>query len=153
MHNRALGAIDRIKGLADQVVAGLHQHLDGDIVGDAVFIDEAAQEIEFRIGGGRKADFDLFESDADEQVEELEFFINRHRLRQGLIAIAKVDRAPLRGAIDHLVRPCAVGQVDRRKGPVFFERGRLHGDRVMEKIGWKNGPGNRQEDGRAGDEM
>ena len=134
VHDRALGSIDRIEGLTDQVVAGLHQHLDGDIVGNAVFIDEAAQEIEFRIGGGRKADLDLFEAHTDEQVEELEFFINRHRLRQSLVAIAKVDRAPLRGTIDHLVRPGAVGQVDRRKGPVFFERGGLHGNRVMGKI-------------------
>jgi hypothetical protein len=48
-------------------------------------------------------------------------------LRQSLVAIAKIDRTPLRGAIDHLVRPGAVGQVYRRKGPVLFERSGFHG--------------------------
>ena len=33
---------DRLEGAADQVLAGLHQHLDGDVVRDAVFLDQAA---------------------------------------------------------------------------------------------------------------
>jgi len=39
--------------------------LDRDVLRDPVFIDQAAQEIELRVRRGRKADFDLLETDAD----------------------------------------------------------------------------------------
>jgi hypothetical protein len=97
----------------------LHEHLDRDVVGDPVFVDQAAEEVKLRVCGRREADLDLFEADADQQVEKLEFLVDRHRLWQRLVAIAQVDRAPNRCVGQRLVWPRAVGQGHRREGPVF----------------------------------
>jgi hypothetical protein len=63
----------------------------------------------------------LFESDADEEVEEFEFFLDGHGLWECLVAIAEVDGAPLGGGGEGVVRPGAVGQGDRWEGAVFGE--------------------------------
>jgi hypothetical protein len=46
VHDRALGAAQRLEGALDQVLAALGQHLDGDVVGDVVLLDELAAEVE-----------------------------------------------------------------------------------------------------------
>ena len=46
VHDRLLGAADRLEGALDQVLARLGQHLDDHVVGDQVFFDELAHEVE-----------------------------------------------------------------------------------------------------------
>ena len=127
MDDGALRSGDGLEGAADEVLARLHQHLHGDVGGDAVLVDEAAQEIEFRVRGRGKADLDLLEADLAEQVEELELFLHRHGLRERLISVAKVDAAPDRGMRDRPVRPLPVRQGDRGEGPVLADGFRFHG--------------------------
>ena len=71
MDDGAFRPVDGLECPADQRLAGLDEDLHGDVVRDAVLVDEAAQEIEFRVCGGRETNLDLLEADADEQVEKL----------------------------------------------------------------------------------
>ena len=57
--DRLLGALDRLVGAVDEVLARLGQHLDGDVVGDRVLVDEAAHEVEVGLRGRGEADLDL----------------------------------------------------------------------------------------------
>ena len=45
------------------MVTALGQHLNGDVVRDAVAIDQGAQEVVLGLGRCRESDFDLFEAD------------------------------------------------------------------------------------------
>lgn len=110
----------------DEVLAALAEDLDRDIGGNALFLDEAAAEIELDLRGRWEADFDLLESDADEHVEILEFFLDAHGLGERLIAVAEVHAAPSWGVGDRAVRPLAVGKIDSREGPVFGDGRVLH---------------------------
>ena len=93
-------SLDRLKCLADNVLSGLCQHLDRDVVRDHVSLDQRAEEIIFRLGRCREADLDLFKTDLDQHLEELDLFFKTHGLDQGLIAVAQVDTAPDRGLLD-----------------------------------------------------
>ena len=79
------------------------------------FLDELADEVEVGLAGGREADLDLLVAHADQQLEHPPLAVGRHRVDQGLAAVAKVDRAPA-GAAGDLLRPGAVGQVDLGEG-------------------------------------
>jgi hypothetical protein len=74
----------------DQVLAALAENLDRDVVGDAVFLDEAAAEIEFDLRCGRETDLDLLEADGDQHREVFEFLLHAHGLGEGLVAVAEV---------------------------------------------------------------
>jgi hypothetical protein len=50
-----LGSLDRFEGAADEVLAGLGEHLDTHVVGDVAALDEAAHEAEFGFRGRGKA--------------------------------------------------------------------------------------------------
>jgi hypothetical protein len=54
----------------------LREHLDGDVVGDQVLLDELADEVEVGLAGRREADLDLLVAHLYEQV-------NIRRLRSG----------------------------------------------------------------------
>ena len=126
MEDRVFSPFQRVKAADDEFLATLAKNLDGDIGGDAVFIDEAAAKIEFDLGGGREADFDFFKADAHEHFEVLEFLFNVHGLCEGLIAVAEIDAAPSGGVREGAVGPLAMRQVDGRKLSVFGDRSRLH---------------------------
>src|SRR5690606_10569940 len=115
----SFGTVNRFKGPPDECLAGLHKHLDRDVLWDAVLVNQTAQEIKFRVGGRRETHFDLLETDPDKEVEKLQFLLNRHGLRQGLVAITQINRAPNWSSGEGFVRPSAVGQRDRRKGSIF----------------------------------
>ena len=126
MENDVFRAAQGFEGTGDQVLAALAEDLDGDIVGDAVFLDQAAAEIEFDLRGGREADLDFLEADADQQVEVFEFFLDAHGLGEGLVAVPEIDAAPDRGAGERAVGPLAIGQMNGRKRAVFADGSRLH---------------------------
>ena len=120
--DRLLGAAQRLEGALDQLVAGLGQHLDGDVVGDQVLLDELADEVEVGLAGRREADLDLLVAHADQQLEHPPLAVGGHRVDQGLVAVAQVDRAPARGLRGDRSRPGAVGQVDGGEGGVAVDR-------------------------------
>jgi hypothetical protein len=59
----AARALQRFEGAADQRLARLRQHLDGDVGGDQVLVDQLAHEVEFHLRGRGEADLDLLEAD------------------------------------------------------------------------------------------
>ena len=111
MDHRAGGALDSLKGLADDVVAALGQHLHGDILGDHVLLDQGAQELVLGVAGGREAHLDLLEADLDQHPEELQLFLKAHGHDQGLIAVAQVHTAPCGGFFNVILlypAPCSL---------------------------------------------
>ena len=119
MHDRALGAADRLEGLVDQLGARLGQHLDRHVLGDQVLLDDLAHEVEIGLRGRRETDLDLLEAELQQHVEHAPLALGAHRLDQRLVAVAQIDRAPGRRLGDRAGRPLPVGQLDGRERPVF----------------------------------
>ena len=97
------------KGFSDQVFAGLHQNLDLNIFGNAIFLDQSASEFIFCLAGTGKSNFDLLKALSHEKVEHLQLFVDAHRDGQGLVSVSEVDATPGRWAGNGLIRP----------GPIF----------------------------------
>ena len=126
----SLDAGEALEGAGDQVLAGLGERHDEHVVGDQRLLDEAAREVEVVLTGGGKGHFDVLEAHAAEQAEVFELLLGIERVGQGLVAVAQVDGAPLRGAGDGSPGPLAPGHVDpRRRGVldvvVFPGHGRI----------------------------
>ena len=126
MEDGVLRAAHRLDAARDQLLAALAENLDRDIIGDAFLLDEAAAEIEFDLRRTGETDLDFLETDADEHVEILEFFLDAHGLGEGLVAVAEIDAAPDGRVGEGAVGPLALRQIHRRKGPVFRDRSGLH---------------------------
>ena len=82
---------------------------------------EFADKIEIRLRGRRKADLDFLEAELDQKIEHPALAIGPHRLDERLVAVAQIDAAPLRGAVDDLHRPAPVRQINGREGAVFVD--------------------------------
>jgi hypothetical protein len=136
MNDHALRPDERLHGLLDQVFARLHEHLNGDIIGDAPFLDEVAIKGEFGVRRGRETDFDFLEAAAHQRLEKLQLLRNVHGHGEGLIAVAQIDRAPDGRAADDLARPFSVRQGDCREGSVFHRGTGKHGFEMRMKRAW-----------------
>ena len=137
VHNGPGRAGHGLERAVDQFVTGLGEHLDGDVVGDQILFDELAAEVEVGLGGCREAHLDLAEAHVDEVVVHALLAGDVHRVDEGLVAVAQVDRAPQRRLGDPPVRPGPVGELHRGIGPVLSEwhgLGRGHGR--SPRCGW-----------------
>jgi hypothetical protein len=112
-------ALQRLEGACDEVVARLRQHLDRHVVGNAVFLDQLAHEVEFDLRRGGKADFDFLEADGHQRLEHAHLAGDVHGLDQRLVAITQVGRQPDRGLGQHGIGPGAVLEADRGECAVF----------------------------------
>ena len=122
VHDRLLGAADRLEGALDEVLARLGQHLDDDVIGDHVLLDEHAHEVEVGLRRRGEADLDLLEAHGDEELEHPLLARGRHRVDEGLVAVAQVDGAPAGRLGDDGRGPGAVGQVDGAVGAIALPR-------------------------------
>ena len=100
MDDGGLAAFQRLEGLLDDMLSGLGQYLDLDVVGDQVLLDQFAAQFELRVRSCREADFDLLEPDLAQVLEELQLLFQRHGHDQSLVTVAQVDAAPQRGLFD-----------------------------------------------------
>ncbi len=66
MDDRRPRSAQALIGALDQLLAGLRQHHDRDVVGNHVLLDQLANEVEVGLRGGRKADLDLLEADGEQ---------------------------------------------------------------------------------------
>lgn len=128
MEDDVLGPTHGLARTRDELLAALAENLDGDIIGDAVFIDQAADEIEFDLRGGRESHFDFLEPDVHEHFEVFEFLLDAHGLGEGLVTVAEIDTAPDRGLGQRATGPLAIGQVNRGKRSIFGDRRGLHNE-------------------------
>ena len=76
MDNRPLGPRDGLEAAPDQMLAGLHEHLHGDVIRDAVLVYQAPQEQKLGLRRRGKAHLDLLEADPHQQVEILELLFH-----------------------------------------------------------------------------
>ena len=128
MDDGARRALQGLEGAGDQVVARLRQHLDRHVVGNAVFLDELAHEVELDLRRGGKADLDLLEADGHQGLEHAHLARDVHRLDQGLVAVTQIGRQPDRRLGQHGVGPGAVLETDGRERTVFGLRLLQHVD-------------------------
>ncbi len=110
----------------DQVMPGLGEHLDHDILRHAALADQAADEIELGRPRGREPDLDLLHADLHQEVEEALLLFGVHRIGEGLVAVAQVGGEPPGRLGDGPGRPLAVRQVDLCKGAVLGRRVAQH---------------------------
>ena len=110
VHDGVVGALQALVGALDQLRAALGEHLDRDVVGDEVLLDQLPDEVEVGLAGRGEADLDLLEAHLDDGVEHAPLAGRVHGVDEGLVAVPEVDRAPQRRLRDALVGPGAVGQ-------------------------------------------
>src|ERR1700674_2521723 len=80
VHDGAASARHALEGALNQLLPGLGQDLDGDVVGDQTLLDEQPHEVEVELRGGRKTDLDLLEADPHQDFEEAPFAMDIHRV-------------------------------------------------------------------------
>ena len=122
VHGGLPRADQRLHGALDQLLAGLGQHRDADVVGDRPALDQAADELEVGLARGREPDLDLLVAHADQEVEHGLLARGVHRVDQGLVAVAQVGRQPAWRRGDRTCGPLPVGQVDGRERAVAVAR-------------------------------
>ena len=121
MNDDILCAVNRFKGLADEMLTCLNQHLNGDIVRNQIVVNQGTEEFIFRFRGGREADFDFLEPDLNRQLEEFNFLGDVHGGDEGLVAVTQIHRAPYRRLCDMVVGPGTVGKGDRYERLILFK--------------------------------
>src|SRR5215469_9847434 len=109
-HARADQRLDRA---LDQVLPGLGEYGDPDVVGDAVTFDQLAHEVEIGLAGGREPDLDLLVAHPHQHVEHGPLAGRAHRVDQCLVAVPQVGGQPARRGGDRLAWPGPVRQVYR----------------------------------------
>ena len=119
--------LDALEGAPDQELAGLGEDLDGHVLGNSVFFDQLAREVEVGLRRGREADLDFLEAHVDEGLEHVQLAPAVHRVDERLVAVAQVDAAPHRSARDGAARPLPIRQVDRLEPLVLLDRHPVHG--------------------------
>ena len=140
VQDRAPDALQALEGAADQVLAGLRQHLYRHVVRNALLLDQLTDKVEVGLRGRRKTDLDLLEAEFDQCVEHAPLASGIHRFDECLVAVAQVDTAPGGRAGDGPRRPLTVGQLDGREGTVLGGRIAQHGttlarERLQETAG------------------
>ena len=102
VHDHVFCALDSFKGLADDMLARLGEHLNADIVGYQPVRDKTAAEFVFRFACRGETYLDLLKAELYEHPEEFELFIEAHRYHKSLIPVAEINAAPYRSFIDVL---------------------------------------------------
>ncbi len=119
MHDCARCAAQTLEGSADQIGAGLSEHLYRHVIRNRTLLDQLADEVEVGLRGGRKADLDFLESHPHELLEHAALAGGIHGLDQSLIPVSQVDAAPGRCRGERARGPGAVGDGDRSKRSVL----------------------------------
>ncbi len=78
MHDRLFDANETFESTTNKMIPRLDEYLNGDVIGNAVLIDQSSQEVELGISSRWEAYLDLFEADANEFLEEANLFIDAH---------------------------------------------------------------------------
>ena len=129
VENHVLGPTDGLKGAADEVFPGLHQHLNGDVVGDVAALNELPTDLVLGLGGGGEANLNFFDADVQQGVEVFQLLLEVHGVNEGLVSVPQVHRAPDRRLGQHFVRPGAVGDGLGLEGDILLKAWfQIHGE-------------------------
>ncbi len=121
VHDCPRQACQGLVSALDELLAALHQHLHGDVVGHQFFFDQLAAEVVVGLAGRRETDLDLLEPHLHQGFEEAALALRVHRVDEGLVSVAQVDTAPAGSLVLDLVRPGAVGQHEGHEAFVLPE--------------------------------
>ena len=120
-----LGAVNGLEGAADEVLSGLYQHLNGHVVGDVSTLDQGADELVLRLGGGGEPHLNLLDADVHQGVKQFQLLPDVHGVDEGLVAVPQIYRAPDGGRLQLPVGPGAAGHLEGDEGDVLLVCG-LH---------------------------
>ena len=96
VHDGALRARHRLDRAADEFLARLREHHDGDVIGNQLLLDEIARRQEIRFRGRRESDFDFLEAHRTKRLEQPLLGLAAHGLEQRLVAVTQIRAAPHR---------------------------------------------------------
>ena len=113
VHDGALGTLQALVSLANQVLASLRQHHDRNIVRNELTLDQHTNEIVIGFGSRREADLDLLEAQRHQQIPETQLALGIHRVDEGLVAVTKIDGTPTRCTLQSLARPRTLRVIKR----------------------------------------
>ena len=113
VHDGPRGAGQRLEGPLNQLPPALHQHLDLDIVGNQVLVNDEALEVVVGLGRGGEAHLNLLEPHVDQRLEQRQLALGVHRVDQCLIPVPQVHAGPAGGPGELAVGPGAVVQHER----------------------------------------
>ena len=91
VEDHMLGPVNGLEGAADEVLSGLYQHLNGHVVGDVSTLDQGADELVLRLGGGGEPHLDLLDADVHQGVKQLQLLPDVHGVNEGLVAVPQVE--------------------------------------------------------------
>lgn len=94
MHNGMFAAFQRLKCLLHDVLPGLGQDLDGDVVRNKILLNKRAAELILCLAGSRESDLNLFEADFQEGFIVFNLLLQAHGDDKRLVAVAEIDAAP-----------------------------------------------------------
>ena len=90
MHRGAFCPIEGNKGALNQIAAGLGKHLNGDIIRDALLLNQLADKLKVRFGCGGERHLNLLEAAFEQLLPEAQLAGDIHRFRQRLVAVTQV---------------------------------------------------------------
>ncbi len=93
-----LGPVNGLEGAADEVLSGLYQHLNGHVVGDVSTLDQGADELVLRLGGGGEPHLNLLDADVHQGVKQFQLLPDVHGVDEGLVAVPQILPSTRRGA-------------------------------------------------------
>ena len=120
MHDRLVGAFQRLESAGDQFRTALDENLQRHVGGHITMLDAPAGEVEVGLRSRGETDLDFLEAHVQQQLEHARLAVMAHRIDERLIAVAQVDRTPDRRLGDDLGRPRPVGNIDLGIGAVFY---------------------------------
>ena len=94
VNDRAGCALAGVKGLADDMLPALGEHLNRYILRDHVVVDQRAQKFIFGFAGGREAHFDFLEADVEKNLVIFQLFLEAHGNDEALVAVPHIHTAP-----------------------------------------------------------
>ena len=80
--------LDRLEGLADNMLSRLRQYLNGHILRDHVALDQCTDKIVLSIGRSGETNLDLLETDLYQHLEEFQLIFQTHGIDQCLVAVS-----------------------------------------------------------------
>lgn len=97
------------------MLAALGQHLDCNIVGNKVLLDQRTAECILGLACGGETYFDFLEADLNEVFPEFQLFLQGHGDYQSLISVAEVNGAPHGGFCDTVLLYPVIAWLGRHK--------------------------------------
>ena len=115
MYDGTAGALQRLHGPADEVLARLCQHFDGHVIRNMCALDQLAYKIKIGLRGRGESHLDLLETDLAQHAEHAHLTLGIHGLEQRLVAVAQIRAHPDGRMRNDTARPLAISELNRRE--------------------------------------